>query len=55
MRTDRIERPQGGGSPEATASVQQSREAAERLWAEIGQLLSHPWRLRATGARQRAA
>lgn len=40
MHADRIDGRQGGGSTEATTAVKQSREAAERLWAEIGRLLA---------------
>jgi len=40
MHADRTDARQGGGSAEATSAVQQSREAAERLWAEIGRLLA---------------
>lgn len=31
---------EGRGSPELTTAMAQSREAAERLWAEIGRLLA---------------
>jgi hypothetical protein len=40
MHADRIDGFQVAGSTEPTASVKQSREAAERLWAEIGRLLA---------------
>jgi len=40
MHADRIDGQQAGGSIEVTAAVKQSREAAERLWAEIGRLLA---------------
>jgi len=39
MQGDHISGSQGGGAAEA-AAVAQSREAAERLWAEIGRLLA---------------
>jgi hypothetical protein len=44
MHADRIDGRQGGDAAEAASTAGQSREAAERLWAEIGRLLSHPWR-----------
>jgi len=40
MQGDHMSRSQDGGSTEATESVARSREVAERLWAEIGQLLT---------------
>jgi hypothetical protein len=40
MHADRIDEGQAGGSTEPSTSVKQSREAAERLWAEIGRLLA---------------
>jgi hypothetical protein len=40
MQGDHISGSQGGEAAEAAAAVAQSREAAERLWAEIGRLLA---------------
>jgi hypothetical protein len=40
MPADRIDATQGPGPTEAAIAVAQSREAAERLWAEIGRLLA---------------
>ena len=40
MHADRIDAGEGRGSTEAATAVAQSREAAERLWAEIGRLLT---------------
>ena len=37
---DRTDARQGGRPNEATTAMAQSREAAERLWAEIGRLLA---------------
>jgi hypothetical protein len=40
MHADRTDAHQGGTAAEAATAVAQSREAAERLWAEIGRLLA---------------
>jgi len=40
MHADRTDGQQGGRPAQVTAAVAQSREAAERLWAEIGRLLA---------------
>jgi hypothetical protein len=40
MHGERTDGPQGVGPHEAATAVAQSREAAERLWAEIGRLLA---------------
>ena len=40
MQGDHISAGQESGSTEAGASVARSREVAERLWAEIGRLLT---------------
>jgi len=40
MHDDRIDGSQAHASAEITAAVVQSREAAERLWAAIGRLLT---------------
>lgn len=40
MQPERIEGIGGRGSPDVTSAMAQSREAAERLWAEIGRLLA---------------
>jgi hypothetical protein len=40
MQGDHIRNGQDSGSTEAATSVARSREVAERLWAEIGRLLT---------------
>ena len=40
MHADRTDGSQARSSAEVMAAVAQSREAAERLWAEIGRLLT---------------
>ena len=40
MQGDNISKGQDSGSTEAATSVARSREVAERLWAEIGRLLT---------------
>jgi hypothetical protein len=40
MQGDSISGSQDSGSTEAATSVARSREVAERLWAEIGRLLT---------------
>jgi hypothetical protein len=40
MHDDHIDGSQGPGLTEAAIAVAQSREVAERLWAEIGRLLT---------------
>ncbi len=52
MQGDHIRNGQDSGSNEAAASVARSREVAERLWAEIGRLLTDS---RSVGARPEPA
>jgi len=40
MQGEHTSKSQDGGSTQAAASVARSREVAERLWAEIGRLLT---------------